>query len=206
MPATGHKHGWKPKKRIRHFKDCRSAGEHARREADEGRDWGVTDWVDTPSLHDFKVTRNEDGSYTASVRVAHRIDQKKSTVVVTQATWDNMSAEDKHASQQAYDDLKAHEEGHMQVVEDATEQWNSSSTPITAKGDTPQAATDAAQEAVKGEADSYKKAMDSRTEEYDSATSHGLHQSAGPGHVDANGKADPLPGGNDVVLHCPGRG
>lgn len=206
MPATGHKHGWKTKKKRRKFKNCEDAGRQMQEDAANGVHWGEANWDVSATTSHSQVKQQDDGTWTASTTVHRTLNQRGSSVVVDQPYWPGMTSDDHDAVDAATGGLEDHENGHLEIAKDFADTWGDGdgNTSLTGTGSTRQDAVNDLRDKISQDAKDFTEGLQKREDDYDDFTGHGTKQSDGPDHKDADGDDAPYPGGQDSKLTCPG--
>jgi predicted secreted Zn-dependent protease len=108
------------------------------------------------------------------------------TTTVTRPEWPNMTAADRAAADRFVNALKAHEEGHHQVVRDV---MGASPRTIRARGATADEAVSNLDAEMQSQSRRAQQRIDERNAAYDNRTDHGRNQAA--------------VGGSNTTLTCP---
>jgi hypothetical protein len=168
--------------RRRQFKDCSQAADALNSGTKAGSARSPFDGSPTRP----RVVRNRDGSFTATAGVTWQLETSKATTTVTRPEWPNMTAADRAAADRFVDALKAHEEGHHQVVRDV---MRGAPRNIRATGATADEAIGNLDAEMQNQTRRAQEKIDERNAAYDDKTDNGRNQAA--------------VGGRNTALRCP---
>jgi hypothetical protein len=137
------------------------------------------DFAHTSVQYRYEIRSVANGRY----RITIALDPAGTVVEIPRYTWPKMTHTEIAARDEAFDDLLAHERGHLVIGTEAVDAFAREEHATTTAVD----AQDVFQRFLRD--------VQARQDGYDAITDHGVHQSRG---FDAFGA-----GGNDVVLRCP---